>query len=333
MKYERGLSMKFNFKNCLATCIVATLLTTCAPVQPLHAQSLKTSQFKTGCLMNDFHIGFKNTQVKTTTSETTEPTIFDINKKCIERRMQDGLNLLKRNYLVIPVDTKGFNQLEIQNMVFNISQYEVVGVGNLSIMTCTDSQTIQMDSFVLTPYNKNLPLFSSDYMYMGKTRSSLTELYSLVEKEDCNYQAYIKKFEQINESYKDLPDMPSQPYWYDSIRPVHSTKMTTPDNDEDIYNIFMSYLKTFIQMEKSSKFLGIKDYQTKWQLTQNYVDQLIEQGGVSTNMFKAALGAEKTQEFFDNVFFGTASHKLNIKVDIKSFMKSYVLQPLSSFWK
>ena len=47
----------------------------------------------------------------------------------------------------------------------------------------------------------------------------------------------------------------------------------------------------------------------KLALTQEYSDNLISKGGVSTDVFKKQLGEEKTRDFFDKVFFGTERHK------------------------
>ena len=38
----------------------------------------------------------------------------------------------------------------------------------------------------------------------------------------------------------------------------------------------------------------------------DYTDGLIEKGGISTDVFKSALGDDVTKDFFDKVFFGTA---------------------------
>ena len=36
--------------------------------------------------------------------------------------------------------------------------------------------------------------------------------------------------------------------------------------------------------------------------------ELIEKGGISTNVFKKSLGDESTKVFFDNIFFGTGRY-------------------------
>ena len=41
----------------------------------------------------------------------------------------------------------------------------------------------------------------------------------------------------------------------------------------------------------------------------DYSDRLIDEGGVSTDLFTQAIGPENTRRFFDEVFFGPACYK------------------------
>lgn len=235
--------------------------------------------------------------------------IFDVNKENIEKRISLGLHLMKQYYELKEIDTKDFKHLDIQNMSYTVTQYEVVGVGNLLVMDCKDSLALQMDSFVLTPYYKNLPLFSTDYIYIKERRSFLNEIYNLVDKQDELYLKYIDEFAKNKDAYNHLTDMPVQACWYDDIRPVCTAKNTAPENDEEILTLFQKNLEIFIEMEKASPLLTEEEYQVKWQKTQNYTDSLVDCGGVSTDVFKAVLGPDKTKEFFNSIFFAPALYK------------------------
>ena len=57
-------------------------------------------------------------------------------------------------------------------------------------------------------------------------------------------------------------------------------------------------------MEQSAKALTGDDLTEKWRKNKAYADRLIDAGGVSTDLFTAALGAENTRRFFHEVFFG-----------------------------
>jgi len=233
-------------------------------------------------------------------------TIFEINKNLIHTRLETGLEILRKYYTVtertVPEE---FRNLDIQNMHFEIRQYEIVGVGNLLTMKCADSKIFQMDSFVLMPYFKNLPLFTTDYMYNGETRSYMNEIYNLVDYQDELYLSYIEKFKTNREKHADLRDMPLRSCWYDAIRPVYTAKLTKPDADEENMQIFIENLNTFIEMEQNTPvFPDEASRQKKWMLNKNYADRLVDDGGVSTDVFKKTLGVETTKRFFSEVFFG-----------------------------
>ena len=229
--------------------------------------------------------------------------IFEKNKLNIDRRISLGVDLLKKNYELNEIELREFKNIHIQNMDYTITQYEIKGVGNLLIMACRDCETLQMDSFVITPYYKNLPLFSTDYIYTGEKRSFLNEIYNLVDKKDELYNTYINEFSKVKSKYDYFKDMTTKSAWYDNIRPVCIAKNTGVEDDEEIINIFINNLKIFIQMEKETPMLNEEEYKIKWKKTQDYANRLVDDGGAATNLFKAVLGADKTKEFFNSVFF------------------------------
>jgi len=236
--------------------------------------------------------------------------IFEINKQRIDQRIEKGLELLRQYYILrertVPEE---FRILKIQNMIFEIRQFEIENVGNLLTMKCRDSQPLQMDTFTLMPYFKNLPLFTTDYMYNGSKRSYLNEIYSLVDYQDELYLSYIEKFKQNKAKHDALPDMPVKPCWYDDIRPTYTAKVTDPDADEENFQIFLDNLNTFIEMEQNTPVLDHEAYQKKWKQNKSYSDRLVDENGISTDVFKAALGAEKTKKFFSQVFFAPDLYK------------------------
>lgn len=235
--------------------------------------------------------------------------IFEKNKLNINKRISLGLDLIRKNYEVKELDTKEFEYITIQNMNYSVKQYEIKNVGNLLVMKCEESDNIQMDSFVITPYYKNIPLFSTDYIYVKEKRTFLNEIYSLVSYKDDFYAKYVNEFSKLRDKYKYLNDMPMKKCWYDDLRPVCIAKNTEVDKDDEIINIFIKNLKLFIKMEKETPILNEEQYKEKWIKTQEYTNGLIDNGGVSTDVFKAVLGVDKTREFFNRVFFAPELYK------------------------
>jgi hypothetical protein len=233
-------------------------------------------------------------------------SIFDINKQAIEKEINAGMEIVAANYTLKEIGPGEFARLRIQNMEYDIKQYEIVGVGNLLVMDSRDSPSLQMVSFVITPYYKNLPLFSTDYLYTQQKITFLIEYYDLVQEKDRLYNSFIDRFRAIKDKHRSLPDMELKKCWYDSMRSVCTAKTTSVLQDEEIFAMFTENLKAFIEMEQAYGPLAEDARTAKWRITQDYVDGLVDAGGVSTDVFKAVLGPEKTKAFFNKVFFGTA---------------------------
>lgn len=239
-------------------------------------------------------------------SKIDNENIFHINKEIIEQHIKRGMDLLTAKYDLKEVETGKFANLQIQGIDYSIKQYEINGVGNLLVMDSKDSIKLQMASFVITPYYKSLPLFSTDYIYMQERRSFLIEYYDLVPEKDECYLNYMSKFASLKAEHNHLEDMKLKECWYDSLKPVCTAKNTDSTKDSEISSMFVDNLNLFTEMESISELLTTEARKLKWKITQDYTDGLVDNGGVSTNVFKAVMGSDATKEFFNKVFFGTS---------------------------
>ena len=240
---------------------------------------------------------------KTNMGDLEGRDFYDVNMANISRRLNAGLERLRRDYELKELDVGDLEEFTVAERVHRVKQYEISGVGNLLVMTNPLPGKLQMDTFTITPYFKNLPLFTTDYIYLGRKRMFLNEIYSLVEDQDELYRRFIGRFAANSSMTEQLPAMPLRPCWYDNIRPVVVAKQTGPENDGLIIQQFMANLETFIEMEKASPKLEGKALQAKWQCNYEYARRLVDDGGVSTDLFVKSLGAERTKRFFYSVFF------------------------------
>lgn len=229
--------------------------------------------------------------------------MYETNMKMIDRRINAGLAMLRETYKVTEIDTGSLESFVVAGRYHAVKQYEIEGVGNLLVMTNPREGAMQMDAFTITPYYKNLPLFTTDYMYFEDKRMFLNEIYDLVEEQDELYREYIGKFAENCAAVSDLADMPVKPCWYDAIRPVFAGKIAPPEEDERICDLFLKNLTTFIEMEQNTPLLPPEKRQSKWLKNFDYARALVEDGGVSTDLFVQSLGADETKRFFYSVFF------------------------------
>lgn len=229
--------------------------------------------------------------------------VYEKNMEMINRRIQTGLAMLREHYNVSEVDTGSLESFVVAGRFHSVKQYEIEGVGNLLVMTNPNEGKMQMDTFTITPYYKNLPLFTTDYMYFEDKRMFLNEIYDLVEYKDDLYSKYILKFADNCKMVSDLENMPMKECWYDSIRPVFAGKIAPIESDDLIFELFVKNLSTFIEMEKETPLLPDDKKLAKWEKNFNYARALVEDGGVSTDLFVKSLGADETKRFFYSVFF------------------------------
>lgn len=232
------------------------------------------------------------------------------NVKLINERLDSGLALLRKYYEVEEqaVDPVLANPV-IGGRPHHARRFDIRGVGNLLAMTVTEAEENQLSSFVIMPYFKNLPLFSTDYVYSGSKRFFLLEIYDLSVAHDRIFEAGIESFSQFGAEMTDMRDFPTRPAWYDDIRPVCHAKAPDESQDELAIQRFLAFLQLFIDMEKSSPLLSAGDLKIKWQKNREYADRLIDEGGVSTDLFTAAIGAGNTRRFFHEVFFGAECYR------------------------
>ena len=232
------------------------------------------------------------------------------NHALIDKRIADGLELLRKYYTLeeCPSDPVIANP-RIAGREHRTRRFDIKGVGNLLTMTCKESDVNNLSSFVIMPYSKNLPLFSSDYVYSGENRFFLLEIYDLSVEHDAIYDSGIEAFKNFKDSLADFKDFPTRPCWYDDIRPVCYSKVPTTDQDDLSIQKFLDFLEEFVKLEQKTPALSGDALVQKWKKNKEYADNLIDQGGVSTDMFKKTLGAENTRRFFHEIFFGADNYR------------------------
>lgn len=216
------------------------------------------------------------------------------------------LNELKKTYTLTPVDVGEYEELKIYGiMKFDVEQYDIEGLGNLSIMRM-NMGLMQMATVVITPRDKNMPLLSADFMYILSNRKAYLEFYDVVSEMDASYNELLSSLKGVLGDYSHLKDVETTPAWYAPLLTVTSYKGGKPADDSDIQGMLVDCTKIYLTHSKKLPILSPEAQAEKLAITVEYTDGLIEKGGISTDVFKKELGDEETKRFFDNIFFGTA---------------------------
>ena len=232
--------------------------------------------------------------------------IANTNVKAMNSCIDAVLNELEEHYTVTKVDAGEYEEMKLFGLMkFDVDQYEIEQLGNLSVMR-VNMGVMQMATAVVTPRDKNLPLLSADYMYILSNRKSYLEFYDVVKEKDEQYNQLLDALSRSQSQYGHLENIETTPAWYQHLLTVTTYKTGKTAVDVDLEKMLVDSLHVYMEHSKKLPFLSVEDKSMKQAITLEYTDGLIEKGGISTDVFKKALGDEETKRFFDQVFFGTA---------------------------
>ena len=235
---------------------------------------------------------------------------FQENQQFIRDIHETGLQILKEHCSVTEREVpEMFRTLNAGDMEFQIRQFHVDGIGNLTLMKTDTSEHIMMTTFIISPFCRDIPLFTSDYILQSDRLAVLNEVYALMCEKGSAYEKAVQQFRENMERCP-LEQIPVNPEWYDDIRPTFAYRKGTQANKPEIMKLFTENLHTLLACAEELPLLQTKEEkQQKWNCVYEYATKPVEMGGISTNVFKQTLGEEKTKEFFYQVFFGTALYQ------------------------
>lgn len=232
--------------------------------------------------------------------------IANKNVKTMNSCIDAVLGELEANYTVTSCDAGEYEEMKLFGLMkFDVDRYEIEELGNLSIMR-VNMGVMQMATAVITPRDKNMPLLSADYMYILSNRKSYLEFYDVVKEKDEQYHQLLKALSDTQSKYDHLEDIAASEAWYQHLLTVTTYKTGKTDADQDLEKMLVDSLRVYLDHSKQLPLLTTEERDEKIAITMEYTDGLIEKGGISTDVFKKALGDEETKKFFDQVFFGTA---------------------------
>ena len=214
--------------------------------------------------------------------------------------MQKILSEVNQAYPLKEKTTGEFSNIKAKGMKFQIKQYEAEGLGNVSVMEAKGFfGLMQMDTLIINPIKKDLPLFSYDRVLAMGNDTLIIELYdTFVEKQD------LSDLKAWNDENQNLPNHDLGKHWYDSIKLAESVskkgKKEHSKSFDDFTNIyFEKYLKN------KAACTEVTDIAAKKEKASVYVEGLLSNGGPSTDVFKKEFGEAKTGKLFRKVLFGT----------------------------
>ncbi len=211
---------------------------------------------------------------------------------------QTIISFINELYPLTKCDIKEFNKIEFNGMSFTNTHYEAEGLGSVSIMEMVAAGgAMTMDSIIINPFNIDAPLVSYDRVKAFGKDTLLLESYNTCLNNDFDQSNLLL----LKSKYSNFIDHVSKPCWYDDITmPFSLCKDGEKSNESDFDNIAKEFILLYLE---ATKIAPKCDEKLKRLAAKKYSDGLLEHGGPATDPFKAAVGIEKTTEFFNKVLF------------------------------
>ena len=188
-------------------------------------------------------------------------------------------------------------------MKFHTEKFTAKGLGSLSVMKM-NMGLMQMVSFILTPFERDMPMLSMDYVFAPGTIKAFVEFYDLTENpESDEYQAVLTRLSGLCERYRYMKDIPQTGTpWYADIRKLFLVK---EGSDYSAMNaFFQDAVTSYVEASRTLPLLSPDAQERKRMVVKDYCENLVRNGGASTNVFKKKFGNDFTNRFFAEVMFG-----------------------------
>lgn len=209
------------------------------------------------------------------------------------------LRSIEKAYPLEELPAGEFSDLKLNGMRFSIHSYRAQGLGTVSVMKAKGFfGLMKMDTLILNPSVRDMPLMSYDRIHAMGNDTLIIELFdTFLQKTE------LPELELAQSSGASLPDHDPGSHWYDPIKlPVSVAKKGRRGESTAMDLLAEAYADGFL---KDSRFAAACDPQRKREKAAVYVEGLLSHGGPATDVFRKALGKEKTAELFRKVLFAT----------------------------
>lgn len=212
------------------------------------------------------------------------------------------LELIDKKYALVPKSVGDFKTFRAKGMTFVCEAFDAKGLGHVSVMRAKGFfGLMKMDTLVIAPTQKDLPLLSYDRIYAMGNDTLIIELYDTMGEN----KPELTSMDALKAKYARLPERFAEgeepAHWYDGIRlPQTTSKKGKKGNTADFDAYTIDYVSAYLALDADAC-----DKDLKIARTEIYATGLITQGGPATDVFKQEFGEEKTGEIIRGVLFGT----------------------------
>lgn len=210
------------------------------------------------------------------------------------------LDMVDKKFPLKEIETGEFATAKVGPMKFRIKCYDAEGLGRVSVMSGSGMfGLMKMDTVIINPFERDMALFSYDRIHAMGNDTIFLELYDT----RMDRKRLPNDIEQVVDKYKDIPEQPVAPNWYDQIKlSVSLKKKGKKDVTPRFDKLTQEYLDAVIKLIEQAPECDAKE---KKKAAAMYTEGLLTNGGPSTDQFVKAKGKEYTQKLFRSYLFGT----------------------------
>ena len=218
--------------------------------------------------------------------------------------IQTAVASLQTYFLLQQKDPGPYRRFKAGPMAVELAWYQAEGLGNVSaIRGKAMAGLMTMETLVIDPFYRDMPLFSFDYIAAMGKHTLLVEYYDTLSTADAFDQTPLLAAKAQAAS---LPDHDLGQHWYDHLKLAPSfAKRGKKSHVPGMEAAFQESLKAYLALCAQQPPLTVDQAEEKRAKAQAYVTGVLEQGGPSTDAFVKALGPEKTEALFTRMVFGT----------------------------
>jgi hypothetical protein len=212
------------------------------------------------------------------------------------------LGLIKRKHSIVIKNVGEFETFKAKGMTFKCKAYGACGLGHVSLMQAKGFfGLMKMDTLVIAPEDKDMPLLSYDRIYAMGNDTLFLELFDTMGERKVDPSS----IRAVNEKYASLPDRfvkgEEPKHWYDDIRLPETVTKKGKKKDSATFDAFaLDFISAYLKLDADAC-----DRAEKIARTEVYASGLVSNGGPATDVFKKVFGEEKTGDIIRKVLFGT----------------------------
>ena len=229
--------------------------------------------------------------------------------KAFDKTLENGLNVIKKYAKLEEIDLGEYKKITIMKVLpFYTKAYNIENLGYLSIFYGKFG-AMQLFCFLFSPFEKDFPILTIDYIYILKKRQALLETYNATLSEDNDaYKSFVSEFEKLKEVYSELKDWVMSPKWEDERIVVNMRKEGNDSQEDKFTSLFEDVINTYFKNIIKMPQLSEDEKKKKNQLIKEFSDLLVKNGGVVINFLKTSLKQDVLNKLFGEVFFGYETH-------------------------